>query len=148
MKNYLQLIFLALFIQSCSFGATPTPVPTTIPTPVGYGVEFPFDFNPTKEWGENVTETCSQSYTDLIGPDIVRKLVAAGGKLETTIGEDANLTYLWTGNVPLGLFVDTDEYDTGFVYYEVSGTSYCVSGLDESGSSAYITVITKIMPQQ
>ena len=92
MKNYLLFILLALFMQSCSFGATPTPVPTTIPTPVGYGVEFPFNLDPVKEWGENARVTCEQNHeADMLDPERVRKLVAAGGKLDESMGGDATL---------------------------------------------------------
>jgi hypothetical protein len=146
-KRSLFLIF-ALFIQAC--GSTVTPEPTAIPTPVGYGVEFPFNLDPIKEWGENARVTCEQNHeADMLDPERVRKLVAAGGKLDESMGGDANLTYLWTGNVPLELFVEPEEDGTGFgIYYDVWSTSYCVSGLDERGWSSYIVVITKIVPQQ
>ena len=146
MKKYVLLVLLVFFAQSCSLTTTATVVPTTIPTatPVGYGVEFPFNLDPNTEWGENVTVTCSQSVMYELEPDTVKRLVAAGGKLDTSMGGDANLSYLWTGNVPLELFA---EPAAGYGrWYDISGTSYCVSGLDERGWTAYVTVITKVMP--
>jgi|GEM_PF-6274730 hypothetical protein len=152
MKKYIILVLSAIFIASCSFTATPTVVPTLTsipPTPVGYGVEFPFNLDPVREWGENVTITCEQNHDrQLLDPDTVRKLVAAGGKLETTTDENANLTYLWAGNVPLELFIEPeDETDFG-IYYDYWSTSYCVDGLDERFWSSYIIVINKIIPVQ
>jgi hypothetical protein len=161
MKKYCLLVALLLIMQSCSFAATPTPtaIPTPIPTPtivpptpVGYGVDFPFNLDPVKEWGENVTVTCEQNHDKgALDPDTVRKLVASGGKLETTKGENANLTYLWAGNVPLELFIEPEDNGTGFgIYYDYWQTSYCVHGLPEdvNGWGAYIFVITKIQQQQ
>ena len=61
------------------------------------------------------------------------------------MGGNANLTYLWIGNVPVELFA---EPATGYGrWYEISGTFYCVEGLDERGWTAYITVITEVRPQ-
>ena len=149
MKKYILIISLALFMLSCS---STTPEPTVIPTPVGYGVDFPFTFDPIKEWGENARITCNESSTspNMLDPEVVRKLVAAGGKLDTTM-EGARLSYLWAGNVPLELFVEPEEDGTGFgIYYDYWADYYCVNGLDEdvNGWGADIFVITKIVPQQ
>ncbi len=149
MKKYLLFILLALFMSSCS---SPTPEPTAIPTPVGYGVEFPFSVDPIKEWGENARITCNESSTssNMLDPEVVRKLVAAGGKLDTTM-EGSRLSYLWVGNVPLELFVEPENNGTGpEIYYDYWADYYCVKGLaeDVNGWGADIFIITKIVPQQ
>lgn len=159
-KFYVFAIFVSVSLSACSFTATetPTPIPPTPtlipPTPVGYGIEFPFELDPVKEFGENVSITCEQTHDgrNSLDPDKVRKLVAAGGKLETTEDREfANLTYLWIGNVPIELFYEPEpEVDPIGIYYDVWLKSYCVSGLegDVNFSGAYIFVITKIMPRQ
>jgi hypothetical protein len=153
MKKYVIFALAAVFVQACSFTATPTPtqIPTKIPaaTPVGYGVEFPFELDPIKEWGANVTAAPCQDVTFVLDPNMARNLVAAGGKLDISEGGDSNLVYLWTGNVPLELFAEPEDDGSGFgIYYDISGTSYCIAGLDERGYTAYVNVITKVMPQQ
>ena len=146
MKKYCLLLVLLLMTQSCSFAATPTPtkIPTPIPTPtlipptpVGYGVDFPYDA--PEEWREG------NKISGTLDPDVVKRLVASGGKLDQS--DNGNVIYLWTGNVPLELFIEPKEDFPFGTYYDYWGTSYNVYAQDGSGVT-YITVIEKVMPQQ
>lgn len=118
-----------------------------ITTPVGYGVEFPFELDPDKEWGqENVEITCEYSEDGSLDADTFSQLVAAGGKLLVEPADGAAPYYLWIGNVPLDLFVKPEhQFDE---MYDYSGTHYCVSGTGVYAGvnqlEPYIIVITKI----
>jgi hypothetical protein len=144
-------IFLIL-VSAVIYNKIHTATTPTIATPVGYGIEFPFELDPIKEWGENVNITCEDSIDQtFLDPDTARKLVAAGGKLDTAIGENTP-SYLWTGNVPLDLFVEPEDDGSGFgkAYY-YWGKVYCITGLtgakvDANGLGPNIYVITKITP--
>jgi hypothetical protein len=153
-------ILLALFLTvtvSCSSPATSTPVPTSAPTPipptpVGYGVDFPINPDQFKEWGENVSATCEQdSAQELLDPETARKLIDAKGKLNYNFNENSNLVYLWTGNVPLELFVEPPDDGTGSgIYYDYWWTPCNVRGLAEDVNDwgVYVLVITKVTPTQ
>ena len=147
MKKYCLLVMFLLLMQSCSFAATPnptqTPIPSPIPTstlipptPVGYGVDFPYDA--PEEWREG------NKISGTLDPDVVRSLVASEGKLDQS--DNGNVKYLWTGNVPLELFVEPEDNGTGLgIHYDYWGTAYTVYA--EDGTVTYILVIEKVMPQ-
>ena len=154
MKKYALLLLFVFLTQACSPAATPIPPteipPTPRPTPVGYGVEFPFNPDEFQTLGTEMNVTCEQDHDELfLDADTVRKLLEAGGKLDTA-GESSNITFLWTGNVPLELFYEPPIEDDPFgIDYAYSATTYCVIGIWEDGSilGGFITVITKIQPQ-
>lgn len=133
--------------------STPSLTTSTTGTPTGYGVEFPFELDPMKEWGQNINVTCENNIDQtFLDPDTVRKLVVAGGKLDITIGENTP-SYLWTGNVPLDLFYEPEDDGTGYgIGYNYWGTMYCVTGLtgakvDANGLGPDIYVITRVVPE-
>lgn len=146
------LILVGAFIYSKIYTITTPGINVSIvATPVGYGVEFPFELDPVKEWGEkNVNVTCEYSIDqNTLEPDTVRQLVAAGGKLLIEPANGASPYYLWTGNVPLDLFVEPEDDGTGYgAMYDYSGTTYCVSGTGVyagvNNTEPSIYVITKI----
>ncbi len=146
------LILVGAFIYSKIYNITTAGVnASVVVTPVGYGVEFPFELDPVKEWGQkNVNVTCEDSIDqNTLEPDTVRQLVAEGGKLLIEPANGASPYYIWIGNVPLELFVEPEEDGTGYgAIYDYSGIVYCVSGTGVyagvNNTEPSIYVITKL----